>query len=175
VYARNAAERGAEIEKAAKDAANDFVCAKRSILPFAVGKTDGNIVTAAQLLVVVYQAHIDINRRSLEVLKKMDTLPPAELSDQLSPLQVERGQCWADLVLPTTRALLSLVDLKRVENYRLPYLIVTKAERKGLIEWAVDNFPEFGNGTPKDKWSDPAKTANVYWWLLADKKCADEK
>ena len=72
-------------------------------------------------------------------------------------------------------ALMLLVDQKRIENDRLPYLIVTKAEKKSLVDWANERFPEFANGTPQDKWSDPAKTANMYFKLLNGRKCADEK
>jgi hypothetical protein len=191
-YARNAAESAGAIEKAVKEtdnwfslltammritktSTNYFVCAKRSMLPFTAAKAGKNIVTAAQLLVLVYYAHIDIDRRALELLKKMDTLGQAELSDQLSTLQVERGQRWADLVQPTALALLSLVDQKRVENDKLPYLVVTKSEKKSLLDFATDKFPEFSNGTAKDKWSDPARTANLYFTMLNGRKCADEK
>jgi len=191
-YARNAAETAGEIQKAGKEtdnwfsfltammritktSTNDFICAKRSILPFAVGQSGENITTAAQFVALVYHAHIDINQRALEVIKKMDSLGQAELSDQLSTLQVERDQRWAALVQPTTMALLSLVDQKRIENNTLPYLVVTKAEKKSLLDWANERFPEFSNGTPRDKWSDPAKTANLYFGLLNGRKCADEK
>ena len=191
-YGRNAAERADEIQKAGKEidnwfsfstammritkeATNDFICAKRSMLPFAAAQSGENITTVAQLLAAVYYAHMDINQRGIEVIKKMDTLGQAELADQLSTLQVERGQRWADLVYPTTMALMLLVDQKRIENDRLPYLIVTKAEKKSLVDWANERFPEFANGTPQDKWSDPAKTANMYFKLLNGRKCADEK
>jgi hypothetical protein len=158
-----------------KTSTNSFICAKRSLLPFATGKTDGNITTAAQVLALVYYKHIDINVRTLDLLKKMDTLKQAELADQLSTLQIERGQRWADLVEPTTLALMGLVDQTRIENDRLPYLVVTKAEKKDMLDWALAKFPEFNDGTPRDKWSDPAKTANMYFTLLNGRKCADEK
>ncbi len=191
-YARNAAERSVEMQEAGKKtdnwfslltammriektSTNDFVCAKRSILPFAVGHVDQNIGTAAQMLVLVYRAHLDINGRALELLKKTDSLGPSELADELSTLQIERGQRWADLVQPTAMALLSLVDQGRIQNDQLPFLIVTKAEKKHLVGWALEKFPEFTNGTAKGKWSDPATTASLYLTLLNGRKCADEK
>lgn len=181
-----------EIEKAGKDSAtwmsfvtalmratkmstNDFICAKRAVLPFTSGPKDDNSTVAAQFLTLVYLQHIDINQRAIEVLKKMDTLSQGELSDQLSTLQVERGQRWGDLVQPTAMALMGLVDQKRVENDTMPYLIVTKAEKKALLGVATAEFPEFSDGTAKDKWSNPAKSANLYLTLLTGRKCADEK
>lgn len=122
-YARNAAERGNEIKKAGKDSenffslitamlritktsTNDFVCAKRSIQPFAVKRSTGNIRTASSFMMVVYDAHIDINRRVINLLMKLGTTDQAQLMDQLSTLQVERDQRWADLVEPTYMALI---------------------------------------------------------------------
>ena len=66
-YGRNAAERADEIQKAekeidnwfsfstammriTKEATNDFICAKRSMLPFAGAQSGENITTVAQLL-----------------------------------------------------------------------------------------------------------------------------
>jgi hypothetical protein len=191
-YARNAAERSREMNQAAngasnsfsavtammritKTSTNDFMCAKRSIKPFAVKQAGENISTASDFLAVVYDSHISINARMLDLLKKLDTMPQAELMDQISTLQVERSQRWADLVEPTTLAVISLVDGSRAnESGKATWLVIAKAQKKALLDWANEHFPEYSNGTPKDQWSDPAKTAQLYFTFLNGRKCADE-
>lgn len=191
--ARNAAERAAnEIKQSAKETDSylswlaammritktstiDFICAKRSVEPFATKQSDENIRVAAGLLVAVYDAHIDINHRALDVLKKMDRTKAVELMDQITTLQVERGQRWSDIALPTTMALMSLIDLNRTdENGKANRLVVTKAQKQMLLDWADEHFPEFKNGTPKDQWSEPAKVAELYFTFFHRRKCSDE-
>lgn len=116
-YARNAGGRSKEIKQATKDtdnsfsfmtammritkiATNDFNCAKRSVKPFTTDENDENTKTASDFLTVVYHAHIIINQRLLDLLRNLDSTNQGELMDQISTLQVERGQRWADLVQP---------------------------------------------------------------------------
>ncbi len=190
-YARNA-DRSHEINQAAKEtdngfayltalmritksSTNDFICAKRSVLPFMSQQAGENISTAATFLADVYDAHIRINQQALDLLKKLDSTSQASLSDQLSTLQVERGQRWADLVRPTSLVLMLLMDENHTDqNGNLDRLIVTKEQKQALLTWADEHFPEFKNGTPKDKWSDPAKTAKMYFIFFNLRKCADE-
>jgi hypothetical protein len=190
-YAKNA-DRSAELTKATNDSknylawmtammrttkmsTNDFICAKRSVKPFAVKGSGENIETAAEFLVVVYNAHIGINQRLLDLFKKLDRTSQTEMSDQLSTLQVERGQRWSDLVQPTGLALMSLVDLTDPDhNGKTNRLIITKAQKKALLEWAGEHFPEFKNGTPQDRWSDPAKTAQLYLKFFNGHQGSDE-
>jgi hypothetical protein len=95
--------------------------------------------------------------------------------DNISTLQVERSQRWADLVQPTTMALLMMVDTKRTDvPNKTTRLLVTKAEKQSLLTWIDEHFPEFKNGTPKEQWSDPAKTAQMYFKVFEGRKCADE-
>jgi hypothetical protein len=191
-YARNAGDRSKEIKEAAKEtdnmfsyvtammrinkmSTNDFICAKRSVHPFTVDKNDETTKTAAGFLTVVYDAHIVINQRLLDLIKNLDSTNQGELMDQISTLQVERGQRWADLVQPTGLALMLLVDLKRSdENGKATWLVITKAQKKTLVDWANEHFKEFKNGTPKDQWSDPAKTAEMFFTMLNGRKCTDE-
>jgi hypothetical protein len=51
---------------------------------------------------------------------------------------------------------------------------ITKAQKKALLDWTNAHFPEFTNGTPKDKWSDPAKTAQMFFTMFEGRKCSDE-
>jgi hypothetical protein len=123
-YASNGAGRSREIKQAANEtdnsfslltalmritkiSTNDFICAKRAVRPFAADKSDENTRTASDFLAVVYDAHIGINQRLLDLLKRLDSTNAGELMDQISTLQVERGQRWADLVDPTTLVLLA--------------------------------------------------------------------
>lgn len=127
-YARNGAERGKEMKQAAnetdnpfsfvtammritKTSTNDFFCAKASIRPFAAKENEENIRMASELVMLVYDAHISINQRMTELFKKLEVTDQGDLMDQISTLQVERSQRWADLVEPTTLALMMLVDL----------------------------------------------------------------
>lgn len=182
--------------RSTKVSTNDFICAKRVVKEYASTKTHltsatasqkDSVQTAAKFTMMVYDQHIDINRRMLDLLKKMPTTSTsAELSDQISTLQIERGQRWADLVTPTTLALMALVDMRPTDddgNFiqtkdpsvgKTKRLIVTKKQKKELLDWANEHFTEFGDGTPEDQWPDPAKTAKLYMKLFDGRKCSDE-
>jgi hypothetical protein len=84
------------------------------------------------------------------------------------------GERWADLVQPTGLALMSLVDVERSDKGKTNRLFITKVQKKALLDWAREHFPEFKNGTPKDKWADPAKTAELYFTFLNGHKGSDE-
>jgi hypothetical protein len=162
--------------RATKASTNDFICAKRSVAPFTGPPNDENTRIAASALALTYDAHIDINQRGIELLKKLDSTNQGELADQLSTLQVERDQRWSDIVQPTAMALLSLIDPNHTDdNGNTDRLIVTKAQKEELLAWAGEHFPEFKNGTPKDKWSDPTKTAELFiMFFKKGRKCSDE-
>jgi hypothetical protein len=67
-----------------------------------------------------------------------------------------------------------LIDAKHPdENNKVTRLVITKIERQELLDWTDDHFPEFKK-TPRDDWSDPAKTAHLLFNLLHGRKCADE-
>ena len=190
-YARISAERGTESQQTKEEAhgdpfaltmammrttktsTNDFICAKRSIEPFTLG--DDYVGTAAKFLTAIYDAHIDLNNRMLDLLKKLGSTNQAELMDQMSSLQVERGERFADLVKPTAFAFGLLVDLNRTDDpQKTTRLIITKAQKQELLNWTNKHFVEFTNGTPENKWSDPSKTAHMSFELLNGRKCSDE-
>jgi hypothetical protein len=182
--------------RSAKVSSNDFICAKGLLEKYTLPKThltsatadqEDNIRTAAKFAVIVYDQQIDINHRMLDLLKKMPTNSnPAELSDQISTLQVERGQRWADLVTPTTLALMMLVDTRPTDddgNFiqttdpnvgHTKRLVITKKQKRELLDWANEHFTEFQDGTPQDQWLDPTKTAKLYMKLFDGRKCSDE-
>jgi len=179
-----------------KISTNDFICAKRSVQRFVSPKTQlrsatafqkDNIRVAARFAVVVYDAHIDINRRVLALLKKQSTkFNQVEFSDQISTLQVERGERWADLIPATAMAVMMLVDERPTDedgNFitatdanpgQTRRLTITKEQKKMLLDWIDEHFKEFKDGTPESEWSDPAKTARLYLKLFEGRKCSDE-
>lgn len=180
--------------RATKLSTNDFICAKRAVAPYAstnlrlspgTSYQRENISVAAKFDVQVYDAHIMINQRLLNLLKK-PSVTQIELSDQLSTLQVERGQRWADLVTPTALALGMLVDMRPTDaegNFikttnpnegETRRLVISQQEKKELLSWANEHFPEFVDGTPENKLSDPAKTAKMYLTFFDGRKCSDE-
>jgi hypothetical protein len=181
--------------RSTKVSTNDFICAKQLLeeytspkhLKAATASDAENIATAAKFAVMVYDEHSDINRRMLELLKKLSAdSNTAELSDQISTLQVERGQRWADLVSPTTIAAMILVDARPTDDegkfikttdpsvVRTKRLAITKKQKQELLDWANEHFTELKDGTPEDQWSDPTKTATLYMKVFAGRKCADE-
>jgi hypothetical protein len=192
-YAKTAWERGKEMTeevnkadsefgkmtammRAPKMSTNDFICAKQPLKPFATKNRDQNTRVAAELMLITYDQHIDINRRGIELLKKMGSITQVELMDQISTLQVERGQRWSDLVQPVTLTLLMLIDADRPdEKGGTRWLKITKAQKQELLDWAYEHFPEFKDGTPKEQWAEPAKTAELYLELLNKHRGSDEQ
>lgn len=72
-------------------------------------------------------------------------------------------------------ALILLIDPTHPdENGKANRLVLTRLQKKGLLDWASDHFVEFKNGTPEDQWSDPAKTAHLYFKFLNSHLCSDE-
>jgi hypothetical protein len=190
-YAKNASDRSkemtADVDKASsafgkmtammrttKESTNDFICAKQPLKPFATKQSDENARIATTAMLVAHDQHIDLNRRAIELLKKMDSIPQSEFMDQISTLQVERGQRWADLVQPVSLGLLLLIADRPDEKGGTSWLNITKAQKQYLLDWAYKHFPEFKDGTPKDQWSEPAKTAELYLVLLNEHKGSDE-
>lgn len=191
-YARNAAERGNEIQQAGEEAdnffpfmtammritktsTNDFICAKRPLKPFTAAKQDEQVKTAADFMMVVYDAHITINERLIQLLKKLDNTNMADVIDQISTFQVERSQRWADLVDGALLASSRMVDVKRTDDPgKTTRVVITKAQKQSLLDWFNEHFPEFKHGTPKDQWSYPAVTAKMFFKIFDGRKCSDE-
>jgi len=53
-------------------------------------------------------------------------------------------------------------------------LAITKAQKQELLDWANENFTEFKDGTPENKWSDRAKTAHLLFKAFDGRTCSDE-
>jgi len=196
-FAKNAFERGVEVNLAARESSNffafqtamlriakastnDFICAKRSVKPFLVqhpSDTD-NMGIAAVALMIAYDEHIDINQRFLDLVKKMDNVnqmtTPA-MADRISSLQVERDQRWADVVQPVFLAVASLINTKYADkNGEATRLTITNAQKHAMLNWATEHFPELKAKTSKDKLSEPAKDVQLYFTVLEGHKGSDE-
>ena len=74
--------------------------------------------TTAKFLTSVYDANIDINQRLLDLLKNLGSTSQVELMDQMSSFEVERGERFADLIKPTTLALMLLIDREKICQWR---------------------------------------------------------
>ena len=191
-YARQAGSRGEELKKEAhendsaftqvtammrltKVSTNDFVCAKRPMIPFTTKENGENTQTAAKYFIAIYDGFIVLNQRMIDLLKNLDNAKSAELADQMSTLQVERGQLWSELDRPTLMVLLPLVNADRPdEQGGSRWLVITKAQKQALLSWAYEHFPELKDGTPKDKWSGTTQTAELYIEFLNGRRGSDE-
>jgi hypothetical protein len=63
---------------------NDFICAKRAVIPFSTQKAGENINVAAEFLVTIHDQHINLNNRAIEVIKNIETTKQSDLVDQFS-------------------------------------------------------------------------------------------
>jgi hypothetical protein len=208
-YARNASERASEMTpeqadeatpvailtamlRALKNSTNDFICAKRVVQPFNIKSSDEGTRTAAAYLTMVYDQHIDLNNRALDLLKKVnssnDPAIAVKFADEISTLQVARDQRWSDLTMPTTMALLQLVDSRPTdkdgnflpdtkanrEKGKNMRFAITAEQKQSLLDWVSEHFPELAK-SPKTKLSAPASFAGIYVdFLNGGRKCSDE-
>ena len=142
---------------------------------------------AAAALVIAYDKRIAINDRELQVIKKLPSnVNMADLNDRISTLHVESGQVWDDLVPPVGMSALLLMNLRATdENGNLTHtsdldagyterLMITRAQKQAILDWLNEHFPELKDGTPEDKISDAAKTAELYLNFFAGRLCSDE-
>jgi hypothetical protein len=189
-YARNAAQRGNDLQKelesvqdmtsftavmmrATKESTNDYICARRAVEPFT--RASGHTQTVAQFFTQIYDAHINLNLRMIELVKNLPKISQAEFADRVSTLQVERRQLSSDLLRPTTLALMLLVDTKRTDDSnKTTRVVITRAQKQELFKWTRQQFPEFGNGTPESQWTGPAQTAHFVFNFFEGRKCSDE-
>jgi hypothetical protein len=180
-----------EIMSTVKRSTNEFVCAKRAITPFRdIRNSDANsqyvdsIRTAARFMAGVYDKHIDINQQLLNLFKKLGTneqefvasVQSTEFADRISTLQVEREQQWDELIHPAEIAGMLLIDMNRADkNGHAVFLVITKEQKRALLDLENEHFPEFRNGTPKEQWSEPAKTVHdIFQTVFEGRKCSDE-
>ncbi len=191
-YARDAEEHASEVEQArsknepfslvtammrtAKESSNDFICAKQAMRPYVGGDAGANVKIIATFVTAVYDAHVKLNDQFLQILKTLGTQDQPVLADQISSIQVERGQRNADLVTPTATALMLLVDTDHPdENGHTTRLLITREQKNALLGFLTAHFPELSStATSKHEPTDPAKTAGLFTSFLADHLASDE-
>jgi len=159
----------------AKYSSNYYICAKRAIGQF-VDKNNGeNTSIAASALWIAYDQNIDLNQRMLALLKQLGRIPQAEVMDQLSSLEVERSDRIKDMTQPSAVAFLSLIDPERADDKgHATFLIITKEQKKTLVDWTMEHFPEFKDEA-KTKWNDDASAdAHLLFNVLSGRTCKDE-
>lgn len=190
-YARNAQQRANEISKQAKttpDTAaflsttarierisrNEYSCSRQSLIPF-VMSDDANMKAAADSLVRIYDAQIKLTDRAIQLSNSASKTNLTEFMDKRTASEAERNQRWAELDALVTKASLLLVDPNHAAVAgKASRLVITKAQKQQLLNWADQHFPEFKNGTPREQWSNPAKSVQRFIKVFDGQKCADE-
>jgi hypothetical protein len=89
-------------------------------------------------------------------------------------IEVERNRLWTELDAAVVKASMVLVDQTHAIAGRTPRLVITKAQKQQLLAWVDQHFPEFKGGIPKDQWTNPARSVQVYLRVFGGRKCADE-
>ncbi len=130
------------------------------------------------LLIAMYRRHRRLNDQFLDLLRNLPDLSdqPTKRADTISTIEVERGKLWNDLIKATTLTLLGLVDQSKTsKDGTLQTLVITKAERKELLDRLLRAFPEVKAQAHKPGTSDVMFIASLYDQFLAGQyKSADE-
>jgi len=163
-----------------KSSSGDYACAEIVVEPYKKSSDQKMIGTTAEYLAVIYRQHRRLNDQFLDLLKNLPdaSQQPAKLADVLSTLEVERGKVWIDLRKASTLTLLGLLDSSKADkDGKLRTLLITRAERKELLERLSRAFPEAKRKTEADKPNTPELIfiASLYHdFLTKPYKCADE-
>ena len=157
-----------------KASIQDFYCAQRSLKSFTDSK-DSATQTASSAMIVFYEDFINLNKRRLELIKKIGRISQVEFSDQVSTIDVESSRRWLELAQAVGLALLSLRDFDHHLNEKgeATRLIITTVQKKALLDWIDRNFPELKK-TSEAQWRGPTQIVQICVDFLAVNKCADE-
>lgn len=188
-YARNAQQRASEITKQAKTdtstflasaasiekiVRNEYFCSQEMLTTFTIS-SDANIKTAAEALEAIYNAHIKLTDREVQLANATSQADPAEFLNKIGALEAERSHQWAGLDTAVARASTALADHTHAAvPGKADRLALTKAQKQQLLSWVEQHFPELKNPTPKEQLADPARSVQTYLKMLAGRKCADE-
>ena len=126
----------------------------------------------------------------LDLLKKMPTNSnPAELSDQISTLQVDRSQRWSDLVTPTDSGIDdawsnarrstddgNFIQMEHRNVGHTKRLVITRKQKQELLDLVESALPGSSKIWDSRRSSGPnqAKTAKLYTKVFDGRKCSDE-
>ena len=113
----------------------------------------------------------------MDLLRNLPDLSdqPTKLADVISTIEVERGKLWNDLIRAKTLTLLGLVDQsKTATDGTLQTLVITRAERKELLDRLLRAFPKVKDQAGNAGTSDLMFVAGLYYQFLTKPyKCAD--
>jgi hypothetical protein len=161
-----------------KLASEQFACAERVLAQYRQSPDRKMIGFTADFLALLYKQHRFLNDTFLELLRKLPDLSsqPAKLADTISTIEVERGKLWNDLIKGTTLTLLGLLDQNRTDDEgTLHILVITRCERKELLDRLVQSFPEVKDKEKRTAEAGPAQAAGLYYLFLTKPyNCADE-
>jgi hypothetical protein len=159
-----------------KSASEAYTCAELIVAPYRKSVDQEMTGFTADFVATVYAQHRKLNDQFLDVLRKLSSAnDPGQLADALSTLEVERGKLWTDLTKATGLAAMGLMDRKRTNaEGNLNALVITRAEKRALLNQLVDKFPELKNPSQGDL-PTPTRLAGLYYtFLMRNLKCSDE-
>lgn len=158
-----------------KSASESYACAEMVLEPYKKSADQDTTGLTAKYAAGVYRQHIRLNDQFLDLLRNMPD-ESAKRADVISTIQVERGKLWNDLIKATTLTLLGLVDQSKTgKDGTLQTLVITRAERKELLDRLLRAFPEVKTQVGKADASDLMFIASLYYeFLTKPYKGADE-
>jgi hypothetical protein len=161
-----------------KVASNAYACAEKALEPYRKSRDQKMIGFTSNFEVQVYKQHRALNDAFLDMLRKLPDLSnqPTNVADVISEIEVERGKLWDDLTQGATLTLLGLVDQNKPDgNGKLNTLVITRAERRELIDGILRSFPRVNAKTNAPDAPKPEQIASLYYLFLTKPyECSDE-
>jgi hypothetical protein len=162
-----------------KAASESYACAAMVLEPYKKSADQKIIGPAAEWTSGIYRQHVRLNDQWLDLLRNIPDMSnqPAKRADTISTIQVERGKLGNDLIKVTALTLLGLVDQNKTANDgTLQTLVITKVERKELLDRLLRTFPRVKEEANKQGTPDLMFTAGLYYQFLTTKpyNSADE-
>jgi hypothetical protein len=158
-----------------KSGSESYTCAEMVLEPYKKSADQKMTGFTAEFMAGVYRQHIRLNDQFLGLLRNLPD-QPTKLADAISTIEVERGKLWNDLMKATTLTLLGLVDQSKTDkDGTLQTLVITRAERKELLDRLLRAFPKVKDQSGKAGTSDLMFITGLYYQFLTKPyKCADE-
>jgi len=160
-----------------KTASEEYACAERVVQPYKKSR-ERDIGIAASYLAAIYDQHKTLTDQFVELLRRLPDAAkqPTKFADIVSTMEVERGKLWNDLRRATILTLLGLVDQGKPDgDGKLRTLVITRAERKALLDRLLQSFPNVKDQADKPGSPELIFLAGLYYRLLTNPyKCSDE-
>jgi len=161
-----------------KTASESYACAAVVLEPYKRSADQKVIAPTADRASRIYRQHVKLNDQFLDVLRNLPDLAnqPAKGADTISTIEVERGKLGNDLIKVTTLTLLGLVDQNKIaKDGTLQTLVITRVERKELLDRLLRTFPKVKEEGNRSGAPDMMFTAGLYYQFLTKPyKSADE-